>query len=119
MGSLGEFATLLLQQFAGGPGPPENNLVRFGLAALLWLVLLVIAWSRQRNQNLPRERLLVVGFGLALARELVMFALITGKIVGWNFLDSENVYHHPLEHALAMAAYIVVAGAYLRYVLDD
>ena len=119
MGSLGEFAILFLQQFAGGPGPPENNLVRFGSAALLWLVLLVIAWSRQRNQDLPRERLLVVGFGLAFARELVMFALITGSIVGWKFLDSENVYHHPLEHALAMAAIIVVAGAYLRYVLDD
>jgi hypothetical protein len=71
MGSFGEFTILFLQQFAGGPGPPENNLVRFGLAALLWLVLLVIAWSRQRNQNLPRERLLVVGFGLAFARELV------------------------------------------------
>ena len=119
MGSLGEFILLLTQQFAGGPGPPENNLVRFGLAGLLWLALLVIAWSRQRSQNLPRERLLVMGFGLALARELVMFALIMGSIVGWKFLDSENVYHHPLEHALEMAAIIVVAGAYLRYSLDD
>jgi len=119
MGSVGEFVLLFIKQFAGGPGPPENNLIRFGLAAVLWLSLWVIAWSRQRSQNLPRERLLVVGFGLAFARELVMFALFTGKIVGWKFLDSENVLHHPLEHALAMAAYIVVAGAYLRYVLDD
>jgi signal transduction histidine kinase len=119
MGSFGEFILLFIQQFAGGPGPPENNLVRFGLAAFLWLALLVIAWSRQRSQSLPRERLLVMGFGLALARELVMFALITGSIVGWKFLDSDNVYHHPLEHALLMAAIIVVAGAYLRYSLDD
>ena len=119
MESFGEFVLLFLQQFAGGPGPVENNLVRFGLAAILWLALFVIAWSRQRNQNLPRERLLVVGFGLAFAREFLMFALITGKIVGWEFLESENIYHHPLEHALEMAAIIVVAGAYLRYALDD
>ena len=119
MGSMGEFILQFLRQFAGGPGPVENNLVRFGLAAVLWLALLVIAWSRQRSQNLPRERLLVVGFGLALTRELVMLTLIMGKIVGWKFLDTENVYHHPLEHALEMAAIIVVAGAYLRYALDD
>ena len=119
MGSLGEFVILFLKQFAGGPGPTENNLVRFGLAAILWLALLVIAWSRQRSQNLPREKLLVVGFGLAFTREMVMLTLIAGKIVGWEFLDSENIYHHPLEHALEMAAIIVVAGAYLRYALDD
>ncbi len=119
MDTILNFILLLLQQFAGGPGPVENNLMRFGLAALLWLVLLVIAWSRQRNQDLPREKLLVLGFGLVLACELVMFALIAGRMMGWKFLDSENVYHHPLEHALVMAAIILVAGAYLRYVLDD
>ncbi|TFG70882.1 MAG: hypothetical protein E4H27_05500, partial [Anaerolineales bacterium] len=114
-----KFIFLLLQQFAGGPGPVENNLIRFGLAALLWLLLLVIAWSRQQNQDLPRERLLVLGFGLAFTRELVMFALMTGRILDWKFLNTDNVYHHPLEHTLAMTAIIVVAGAYLRYVLDD
>ena len=31
-----EFLLLLLRQFAGGPGPPENNLVRFGLWSMIW-----------------------------------------------------------------------------------
>jgi len=113
------FILLLLRQFAGGPGPPENNLTRFGLAAIFWLVLLIIAWSRQRNQNLPREKLLIWGFGAALIRELIMFGLTTWKITG--FLDSwgEDTYYYPLEHGLAMTAVVVVAGAFLRYALKD
>ena len=61
-----DFILLLLSQFAGGPGPVENNLVRFGLPVILWGILLYIAWNRQRSQDLPREKLLVWGFGLAL-----------------------------------------------------
>ena len=118
MESIGEFFLLLIQQFVGGPGPAENNLARFGLAAVMWLALLIIAWSRQRHQDLPRERLLVWGFSLALARELVMFGLATGKVTG--LVGSEvSAYFHPLEHGLSMAAVIVVAGAFLQYVLGD
>jgi hypothetical protein len=34
------------------------------LSAILWGTLLAIAWSRQRGHDLPREKLLVWGFGL-------------------------------------------------------
>ncbi len=37
MEPFGEFIILLIKQFAGGPGPIENNLMRFGLAAVFWL----------------------------------------------------------------------------------
>ena len=67
-----DFALRLLNQFAGGPGPIENNLVRFGLPAILWGGLLIVAWSRQREQDLPREKLLVWGFGLGFASALLM-----------------------------------------------
>ncbi len=119
METFGDFLLLVLQQFAGGPGPVENNLMRFGLAAVFWLGLLLVAWSRQRDQHLPREKLLVWGFGLALTRELMMLGLTILQIIG--FLDSgrEDIYYHPLEHALEVAALIVVAGAFLRYALND
>ena len=67
-----DFLVLLLNQFAGGPGSPANNLVRFGLPAdywpaftILWvaviltLVLVVfalLAWVR-RTWSLPRRLL--------------------------------------------------------------
>ena len=114
-----DFILTLLQQFAGGPGPVENNLIRFGLAAVLWGILLLIAWSRQRSQVLPREKLLVWGFGLFLARELFMFSSIALQVIGLSDPGQESTLHHPIEDMLAMAAIVVVAGAFLRYVLDD
>ena len=53
-----DFWLMLLTQIAGGPGPAENNLVRFALPAIFWAVLLAFAWSRQRHGGHPRERLL-------------------------------------------------------------
>lgn len=115
-----DYFLLLLGQFAGGPGPRENNLVRFGLPAVLWGVLLVVAWSRQRQQDLPRERLLVWGFGLGLARELYMFAHVSTQLMGAaDLMSTDYFYPEPLEHALTAAAIVVVAGAFIRYILHD
>lgn len=94
--------------------------MRFGLPAILWAVLLAVAWSRQRQQELPREKMLVWGFGLGLARELYMFSHVSmGFLAGGG--PGEPALHlaEPLEHALTMAALIVVAGAFIRYILDD
>ena len=119
MGKVLDFILLLLSQFAGGPGPVENNLVRFGLPAILWAILLYIAWSRQRAQDLPREKLLVWGFGLALIRELYMFGQMAYRLLGSNNVEASCDVIQPLEHGLAMAAMIVVAGAFLRYTFED
>ena len=114
-----DYVVTLLTQFAGGPGPKENNLVRFGLPAALWGVLFVVAWSRQRQQELPREKLLVWGFGLAFARELLMFSHVSMQLIRGGETESTLHIAEPLEHGLTMAAVIVVAGAFLRYILDD
>ena len=114
-----DFLLVLLTQFAGGPGPIENNLMRFGLAAVLWGALLIVVWSRQRHNELPREKLLVWGFGLGLARELFMFSFVSLQML--DVVERESVYFvsAPLEQALAMAAVAMVAGAFLRYILND
>ena len=114
-----DFLLVLLAQFAGGPGPIENNLMRFGLAAILWGALLIVAWSRQRQGDLPREKLLVWGFGLGLARELFMFGFVSLQILGIVERESAYFISAPLERALAMAAVVMVAGSFLRYILDD
>ncbi len=111
-----ELAMTILRQFAGGPGPPENNLVRFGLPIAMWTILLMIAWSRQRTQGFPRERWLVWAFGLGLTRELFMFGRTIQRMSDSSSV--EGTFLHPLEHALTMTTVVVVAGAFLRYVLD-
>ena len=114
-----DYVLLLLTQFAGGPGPKENNLVRFGLPAILWAALLVVAWSRQRQQELPREKLLVWGFGLGLARELFMFSHVSISLMGMEEHATGYFTPEPIEHALTMAAIVMVAGAFIRYILND
>jgi signal transduction histidine kinase len=109
----------ILTQFAGGPGAPENNFVRFGLPAVMWAVLLVVAWSRQRNADRPREKLLVWGFGLALFRELLMFTSASIHVMNKSAHDALCIVLEPVEHTLGLASVVVIAGSYLRYVLDD
>ncbi len=114
-----DFLWTLLAQFGGGPGPVENNLVRFGLPAIFWAVLLVVAWSRQRQQELPREKLLVWGFGLGFIREFYMFSHMATRVISGTKHDPLCGITEPVEHALAIAATAVVAGSFLRYILDD
>ena len=97
----------------------ENNLVRFGLPAILWGLLFYIAWTRQRSQDLPREKLLVWGFGLAFLREFYMFSQMSYRLLGGRDAEIKCEVFQPLEHGLAMIAMIVVAGAFLSYILEN
>lgn len=119
MSELLDFLLQLLSQFAGGPGMMENNLVRFMIPAILWGGLLYIAWARQREKDLPREKLLVWGFGLGLVSALLMAGFASLQIL--EVIDRQATYGYlvPVDRALAMASIIVVAGAFLRYILDD
>ena len=114
-----EYILQLLSQFAGGPGAIENNLMRFGIPAIMWGVLLVVAWSRQRESERPREKWLVWGFGLAQARELFMFGFISLQILGVVERHAAYFISAPLEQALTMASIVVITAAFLRYILDD
>ena len=108
-----------LTQIGGGPGPAENNLVRFGLPALFWGVLFIVAWSRRRSDPLPREQFLLFGFGLFFTRELFMFLHTVERIVLGPQSTTHSSYIEPLEHALAVSAVLVISAAFLRYILDD
>ncbi len=114
-----DFLLQALTQFAGGPGPMENNLVRFGLTAILWGVLLLVAWARQRGRDLPRERLLVWGFGFGLASASLMAGFVSLQMLGAIERETSYVFLVSSNHVLELAAIVVVAGAFLRYVLDD
>ena len=60
--------------------------------------------------------MVVWAFGLGLARELFMFGRTIQRMVDGSSVES--TFLHPLEHALTMTTIVVVAGAFLRYVLD-
>lgn len=114
-----EYITLALAQFGGGPGPIQNNLVRFGLAAFFWGILLAAAWSRQPEEKLPREKWLVWGFGAALLREAFMFAHVSWEIITGAEHQAGCFVSEPLEHMLTLFAVVMVSGAFIRYLLPD
>ncbi len=119
MNQLSDLILQILTQIGGGPETPENNLVRFTLPAIFWAILLAVAWSRQRQGNFPRERLLVWGFGLALFRELFMLAHLSEKLLSEESHQAHSSFVEPIEHALSIAAILVITAAFLRYILDD
>ena len=119
MSQLSDLLLQILTQIGGGPQAPENNLVRFTLPAIFWAILLAVAWSRQRQGNYPRERLLLWGFGLALFRELFMLAHLSEKLLNKQAHMAHHSYVEPIEHALGIAAILVITAAFLRYILDD
>ncbi len=114
-----EFLLDFLAQFAGGRGPKENELVRFGLAILFWGALLAVAGLRQRQHRPPREKLLVWGFSLGLGRELLMFCILSLQILDVVEIDSLHAFFPPIEHTLLLASTVVVAAAFMRYILDN
>jgi signal transduction histidine kinase len=119
MDQIGEYFITLLAQFSGGPGPAENNLVRFGLAAIFWGALLLFVWNKQRRNPSPRERWLVVGFGLAFVRDLFMFVHLSQRLITGTEHDALCSVTVPMEHMLTLFSMVVIGGAFLRYILDD
>lgn len=109
----------LLGQFTGGRGGVDHNIVQFVLAAVMWSVLVVLAFMRHRNSNHPDEELMVIGFSFGLLRELIMLfmALLQSfKVVPLHYL---HVIFPPLEHAVFDIAIVIVAASFMRYLLQD
>lgn len=109
----------LLSRFVGGRQGSQHDVVRFGLAALFWLPLLVIAFLRQRSASRPREKLLLIGFGLGFLRD--GFMLVVSCLVELELVEPErlHVFFPPLEHTLSSSATMAVAAAFLGYLLRD
>lgn len=109
----------LAAQFTGGRGGIEHGIVHFGIPAFLWAVCLVFALIRRSRKDLPHENLLVWGFGLGLAREL--FMIFMSSLVAYGLVVPErlHVIFPPLEHAVFDVALVVIAAAFMRYLLED
>ncbi len=115
-----EFLFQFLRQFVGGPGPLENNLVRYGLPAILWAILFVIALGRRRSGDYPREAWLAWGFGFGFLREFFMVIHVSLRIANPAINETQPfIVMEPLEHALALIAVAIVSGAFIRYVSKD
>jgi diguanylate cyclase (GGDEF)-like protein len=108
-----------MTQFAGGRGGIDHNVVQFGIAATLWATLLIYARERQKEDSPGREKFLILGSSLGLAREL--FMLGSALLVALGAIDHAvmHIFFPPLEHSLVNAAMFAVASAFLLFLLED
>ncbi len=58
-------------------------------------------------------------FAFGLARELSMLGFVSLKVLDAALHSAAILVLAPLEHALTMSAIVMIAGAFLRYILDD
>ena len=109
----------LLSQFTGTGGGEHHSIVHFGLSAIFWTILLVVAHSKLREQSEPREALLMWGFGISLARELLM--ILVKVFQAYSLIDTVALHQFfpPLEHALTSIGRVVVAAAFILYLVKD
>jgi two-component system sensor histidine kinase UhpB len=107
----------LLSQLTGRGGGIDY-IVSYTIGAMLWTALLMIARGKLQRDPQRREYLLVWGFGFCLARDLFMILMGVFKAYGVaNPLLLHEVFP-PLDHTLLDLGMILIAAAYLQYLLQ-
>ena len=109
----------LMAQFTGGLSETDSNIVRFVLAGVAWAILLTLARQRLKQENLPHERLLAWGFAFGLVRELVMLTMACLLSYGLVAPDTLHLVFPPLERVLHDLAMVIIAAAFMGYLLRD
>ena len=109
----------LVSQLTGSQGGISVGIVHFVFAAVCFGFLFVFALNKYRENQNPREQLLIWGFAIGFVRELFMLLLATLQALKWVDPVSLHALFPPLEHMVRTASLILIAAAYLRYLLDD
>ncbi len=114
-----QIALDLLIQFTGDGGGHRPSIVPYGIGALLWCGLLLIARFKYRPTDLPHEALLVLGFSFALGRELLMLSVKVLEAYSLVSLDHLHIVFPPAEHALSDISTVIVIAAYMLYLTSE
>ncbi len=109
----------LVSQLTGTYAGISFGIVHFVFAAFVFGALFMFARNKYQALRSPREQWLLWGFGLGFLREMFMLLLAVVQALHWVDPVSLHVLFPPLEHALRTASLVIVAAAYLRYLVDD
>ena len=109
----------MLSQFTGGRGGIDHVIVNYGIAAMFYAIMFAVVKIKYRDDPQPREHLLVWAFAIATARELFMIIMAVIQALGMVTPTKLHAVFPPFEHLLLGLALVLIAAAFLRYLLDD
>lgn len=109
----------LLTPITGSGGEPRDSVVRFLNTAFFWALILVIAWFGHRRPVHNQDRLLIIGFSIALFRDLFMASIPTIQRLGWISDTDLYVVLHPFEHMLFQVALWTIGGGFIFHLTKD
>jgi len=105
----------ILGEIAGGRGGPINYLPRYTLGAVIWFVLLVSALNAREREELLRDKLLIAGFAVGFARELLMLFVAVLELRGIVSASMLNLFFPPINIAMMLVTQSVIAAAFLHH----
>jgi diguanylate cyclase (GGDEF)-like protein/PAS domain S-box-containing protein len=109
----------LLSQITGGRGGIDHVIVNYVIAGMLYAALYVVARNKYRTDPQPREHMLQWGFGFGMCREFFMLSMAVIEALGWVGHAQLHAIFPPFEHMLRGVAFILIAGAFLNYLIND
>lgn len=114
-----QIALEILIQFTGDGGGHRPYIVPFGIGAMMWFTLLLVARFKYRPVVEPHEAMLVWGFAFAFGRELLMLLVKIFEAFSLLSIDQLHLFFPPAEHALSDISAVVVIAAYMLYLSGD
>ncbi len=105
----------VLRQFGAGGGDPDNNAVRFLLAAFFWVVLAVVSSQQYKRSRKVRDLCIGIAAMVCLSRELMMFVLEYGTHRKFFPPIFSFRIFPPLEHALTDIGRVLLGASFLNY----
>jgi signal transduction histidine kinase/CheY-like chemotaxis protein/HPt (histidine-containing phosphotransfer) domain-containing protein len=109
----------LLSQFTGERGGIDGTVVNYGIAAIFYAFLINLSLRKFRDEGNARDHLLSIGFAVGIGRELFMLFMAYLYRMHWVSPVTLHTFFPPIEHAASEIAMIVIAAAYIRYLLRE
>ena len=110
----------ILAEFGGlKGGAPGPEVVRFLLPTFFWGILAWVAYKEWLKTKSQKDLYIGIASVIGMARELLMLTAEYGSLRGYISFDFMYNFYPPLEHAATMVSCILIASAFINYLLKN
>jgi len=108
---------LILTDFGAGGSDPQDDVVRFLLPSIFWIILSFIALRQWRTGLEKRDLYVGIAAFIGFSREIFMFVMQYGSWRGFIPHDVVFRLYPPIEHSLTLLASLLLGYSFMKYFL--